>query len=96
MAMTVIPLPFEVHTLFHHAVHPPLGNLLPPGQSAPILLHSQVFVLKCAVLLINARNRVVPDPPFAAQRQTGEGCTNPSRLIFERFLTLRRMPGRVP
>ena len=53
VAMTVIPLPFEVRTLFHHATHPLLGHALPPAQSAPILLHSQVFVLKFAVLIIN-------------------------------------------
>lgn len=53
VAMTVIPLPFELHTLFHHATHLPSSNPLPVAQSAPLLLHSQVFVLKCAVLIIN-------------------------------------------
>ena len=45
--MTVIPLPFEVQTLFHHATHLPSSNLLASNPSLPILLHSQVFVLKC-------------------------------------------------
>ena len=53
VATTVIPLPFEVRTLFHHATHPLLGNPLPPDQAAPLILHSQVFVLKCAALIIN-------------------------------------------
>ena len=51
--MTVIPLPFEVHTLFHHAAHLQSSNMLAPDPSLPMLLHSQVFVLKFAVLIIN-------------------------------------------
>ena len=51
--MTAIPLPFEVHTLFHHATHLPSSNLLATDSSLPIPLHSQVFVLKFAVLIVN-------------------------------------------
>ena len=51
--MTVIPLPFEVHTLFHHPKHPLPGNTLPFAPSAPLLLHGEVFVLKFAVLILN-------------------------------------------
>ena len=51
--MTVVPLPFEAHTLFHHATHLQSSNLLASDPSLPILLHSQVFVLKFAVLIIN-------------------------------------------
>ena len=51
--MTAIPLPFEVYTLVHHAAHRPSGGTLPVDQSAPMLLHGEVYVLKFAVLIIN-------------------------------------------
>ena len=51
--MTAIPLPFEVHTLLHHAAHRPSSSLLASDPTVPVLLHSQVFVLKFAVLVIN-------------------------------------------
>ena len=51
--MTAIPLPFEVRTLLHHATHLQSSNLLAADPSAPVLLYSQVFVLKFAVLIIN-------------------------------------------
>ena len=54
VAMTAIPLPFEVRTLLHHATHLPASSMLAPDQSLPVFLHGQVFVLKFAVLLINA------------------------------------------
>ncbi len=54
VAMTAIPLPFEVHTLLHHATHLQSSNLLASDPTVPVLLHSQVFVLKFAVLIINA------------------------------------------
>ena len=52
--MTAIPLPFEAYTLLHHATHTPMARLLSPGQPTPLLFHSRVFVLKLAVLFINA------------------------------------------
>ncbi len=53
VAMTAIPLPFEVRTLFYHSTHVPSSSLLSSDQSVPVLLHSRVFVLKFAVLIIN-------------------------------------------
>ena len=53
VAMTAIPLPFEVYALLHHANHLQASNLLATDPSLPILLHSQVFVLKFALLIIN-------------------------------------------
>ena len=49
----VIPLPFEVQTLFHQATHLPSSNLLASDPSRPILLPSQVSVLNFAVRIIN-------------------------------------------
>ena len=54
VAMTAIPLPFEVHTLLHHATHRAASSMLSPDPSMPVFLHGQVFVLKFAVLIINA------------------------------------------
>ena len=53
VAMTVIPLPFEVHTLLYHAVRSPGARLAPRSQHVPTLLHNHIFVLKLAVLIIN-------------------------------------------
>ena len=53
VVMTAIPLPFEVYTLFHHATHLQSSSMLSSDPSVPVLLHSQVFVLKFAVLIIN-------------------------------------------
>ncbi len=52
--MTAIPLPFEAWTLLHHATHPPMAHLIPADQQIPTLFHTRVFVLKLAVLFINA------------------------------------------
>ena len=54
VAMTAIPLPFEVRTLLHHATHRPASSMLSHDPSLPVLLHGQVFGLKCAVLIVNA------------------------------------------
>ena len=53
VAMMAIPLPFEVYALLHHANHLQPGNLLATDPSLPVLLHSQVFVLKFALLIVN-------------------------------------------
>ncbi len=52
--MTAIPLPFEVYVLVHHARHSPMSHLVPADQHLPVLFSSHVFVLKIAVLIINA------------------------------------------
>ena len=52
--MTAIPLPFEAYTLFHHASHSPVTHAVPGDQGMPVLFHNHVFVLKIAVLIINA------------------------------------------
>jgi uncharacterized membrane protein (DUF2068 family) len=54
VSMTVIPLPFEAYTLLHHATHSRMADLMPADQPLPTLLHNRVFVLKLAVLFINA------------------------------------------
>ena len=52
--MTAIPLPFEVYVLVHHTRHSPMSRLVPADQHLPVLFSSHVFVLKVAVLIINA------------------------------------------
>ena len=53
VAMTAIPLPFEVHTLIHHATHSPAVDLVPTDQQVPRLFHDHLFLPKVAVLIIN-------------------------------------------
>ena len=52
--MTAIPLPFEAYMLLHHATHPQMAHLMSADQQLPALFHNRVFVLKLAVLFINA------------------------------------------
>ena len=54
VAMTAIPLPFEVRTLIHHATRSPAVDLVPADQRVPRLFHDHLFVPKVAVLIINA------------------------------------------
>ncbi len=54
VAITAIPLPFEAYTLFHHAAHSPIAPLVPLDERVPTLFHGRLFVLKIAVLMINA------------------------------------------
>ena len=54
VAMTAIPLPFEAYTLGHHAAHSPPVSLVPFDQRVTALSYGRVFVLKVAVLIINA------------------------------------------
>ncbi len=51
--VTAIPLPFEAHTLVHHATRSEVGHLVRGDQQVPLLFHSHVFVLKMVVLLSN-------------------------------------------
>ena len=53
VAMTAIPLPFEAHTLVHHATRLPAAQLVPADQQVPRLFHDHLFMPKVAVLLIN-------------------------------------------
>ena len=53
VAMTAIPLPFEAHTLIHHAAVSPVVRLAPAGQRVPGLFHDHLFLPKVAVLILN-------------------------------------------
>ena len=54
VAMTAIPLPFEVHTLIHYATGSPVVHLAPARQRVPGLFHDHLFLPKVAVLILNA------------------------------------------